>query len=215
MEEDLNEYVRLEIFSHLPPELILKCKLERKSWEKLLSHKKAGFLFLIEEYGKRNLQLYYGDYDEIFCKESFATKEFSFGSLTKINHPVINQRKKHLWGDQIVNSFNGLVCLKLPFHGVNDPVYIFNPVTTEYINLPRLKHISGYVISGFDYHPLSNEYKVVRIHYPNRVYDFVPDPKGFVEIYTLGRDTEGWRTSGKSATYCARGVFLQMDCYTG
>ncbi|XP_026377799.1 F-box protein At3g07870-like [Papaver somniferum] len=113
----------------------------------------------------------------------------------------------------MVGSCNGLVCFCIPHHRVNDPVYICNPITTEYINLPRLEIKYGVVISGFGYHFSSNTYKVVRIHYTDRFRTFEPITKGSVEIYTLGSGT-GWRNIGE-ITYklCDTGVLANGSLY--
>lgn len=141
--EDLPKDLRLEIFSRLPPEPLLKCKLVCKTWESILSHKKVGILFLFRSGWERNLHLYYGDYEEIFSKINSEKEDCSFKTLTKINHPGINLRDRHSFVDQMVGSCNGLVCFRVPHHQVNDPVYICNPITREYINLPRLKYKKG------------------------------------------------------------------------
>ncbi|KAI3966584.1 hypothetical protein MKX01_022711 [Papaver californicum] len=211
--EDLHDDLRLEIFSRLPPEAILKSKLVCKTWKNPLSHQKVGLLFLIRSYGEKNLKLYYGDYGDIFSRSS-SDEEFTYKSLTEINHPVINRRERHSFIDQIVGSCNGLVCFRVPHHHVNDPVYICNPITTEYINLPRLKHKYGYVVSGFGYDPPTNKYKVIRIHYPGRIY-FTNDTvtKGFVDIYTLGSGS-GWRSIGEVTYHLSkRGVLANGSIY--
>ncbi|XP_026459890.1 F-box protein At3g07870-like [Papaver somniferum] len=194
--EDLPDDLRLEILSRLPPEPLLNRKLVCKTWQSLLSHQKVGLLFLIRSDRETNLKHYYGDYDEIFSRSS-TDEEFSFKSLTKIKHPEINRRQIHSFLDHIVGSCNGLVCMRVPHHQVNDPVYIFNPTTMEYINLPRLKYKFAYVVSGFGYHPKTNKYKVIRISYPDRIYSNTTDAKGFVvEVYTLGSGI-GWRSIGE------------------
>ncbi|XP_026452786.1 F-box protein At3g07870-like [Papaver somniferum] len=213
--EDLPEDMILKIFTHLPPEPLFKCKLVCKKWENiLLSHKKVGILFLFRSCWERNLQLFYGDYEEIFSKISSGEADFSFKSLTKINHPVINRRETQLSVDQMVGSCNGLVCLRVPHHDINDPVYICNPMTREYINLPRLEYKFGFVVSGFGYDPSTNDYKVIRIHYRGRSRWYRPVTKGFVEIYTLGRDSAGWRSLGEvTYTLNKRGVLANGSLY--
>lgn len=79
-----------------------------------------------------------------------------------------------------------------------DPVYICNPVSGEYFNLPRIKSKSGLIVSGFGYHHSTNKYKVVRIHYPNRFLYSDPPSVGLVDIYTLGDDSTGWRSIGET-----------------
>ncbi|KAI3876437.1 hypothetical protein MKX03_028940 [Papaver bracteatum] len=46
---------------------------------------------------------------------------------------------------------------------------------------------------GFGYHPLTNEYKVIRVSYNGTIYSY----KGHVEVYTLGK-CGGWRSKGET-----------------
>ncbi|XP_026439321.1 F-box protein At3g07870-like [Papaver somniferum] len=213
--ENLNDDMRLEIFSRLPPLQLLKCKLVCKNWENLLSLQKVGLLFLIEpSLRDRNLQLHFGDYEEIFSMSRSSGEEFTYQNLTKINHPAINKRSCVLV-DMMIGSCNGLVCFCIPHNKIDDPVYICNPITTEYINLPRLlNHKNGYVVSGFGYHPLIDKYKVIRIHYP-RSHDSqgVPITLGSVEVYTLGSGT-GWRSIGEvTYDFSRSGVLANGSLY--
>ncbi|MCI05396.1 F-box protein, partial [Trifolium medium] len=64
----------------------------------------------------------------------------------------------------VVNSCNGLLCLCEPFN--NDPLVVCNPVTGEFIRLPKvIKRSMTTLYSGIGFHAKTNEYKVVRIVY--------------------------------------------------
>ncbi|GAU36235.1 hypothetical protein TSUD_214320 [Trifolium subterraneum] len=83
----------------------------------------------------------------------------------------------------VVNSCNGLLCLCQPFN--NDPLVVCNPVTGEFIRLPKViksSHSQGTLYSGIGFHTKTNEYKVVRILY-GRISN--------VEINVVGTPT--WR----------------------
>ncbi|XP_026417037.1 F-box protein At3g07870-like [Papaver somniferum] len=89
---------------------------------------------------------------------------------------------------EIIGSCNGLICLSACSN--NDPIYICNPMTREFVCLPKLTkkfRPRDYVVSGFGFDPCANEYKVVRIYF------------GRVYVYTLGSG-QGWRTL-KDITY--------------
>lgn len=97
---------------------------------------------------------------------------------------------------KIHNSCNGLIYLGVS-HDNNYSMFdacICNPITKEYVVLPKLEERytrNGRVMSGFDYIPLTNEYKVIRIYNePEK-----PDV-GLVEVYTLGSGN-GWRNVGE------------------
>ncbi|OVA19981.1 F-box domain [Macleaya cordata] len=165
-----------------------------------------GLLFWIgrirEEPGK--LRLHYGEfYDETNIDDeeeqeheqqhdqysSFYKKFF-----TRIDYPPINKQQHR---NAIIGSCNGLICFSVRHHDIDDPVFIFNPITREYIELPKYRQqlFQDCMVSGFGYHSSTNQYKVVRITY--HPFDQGPDI-GFVQVYTLG-DGRGWRNTGQIA----------------
>ncbi|OVA14019.1 F-box associated domain [Macleaya cordata] len=145
----------------------------------------AGLLFSIG-FSKNgnwcsNVQLYYGEYDEINIDQQYYNNTL----VSRINHPSFETLFDN---DLIVGSCNGLVCLSIP--RMNDPVYICNPFTSEYVYLPKTINEEGFLVSGFGYHRSTDEYKVVRIYYPDQ------HSMGRVEVYTLGSGN-GWRDKGE------------------
>ncbi|XP_026420186.1 putative F-box protein At1g71320 [Papaver somniferum] len=96
------------------------------------------------------------------------------GPLKRLSHPVIG-------------SCNSLVCFYVYHDNIQDPVYIINPETGQYIHLPQKYMLPEEcvgrinVLGGFGYCRSSDQYKVVRI-----------DPDGKLEVNTLG-DKMGWR----------------------
>ncbi|KAJ1389595.1 F-box-like domain superfamily [Sesbania bispinosa] len=84
----------------------------------------------------------------------------------------------------MVNSCNGLLCLSDP-RGRNT-VVVCNPITGEFINLPKPTNIEktrGLTYAGFGFLPKTGEYKVIRTYW---VFDGMA-----AEIHTLGTST--WR----------------------
>ncbi|XP_026385066.1 F-box protein At3g07870-like [Papaver somniferum] len=101
----------------------------------------------------------------------------------------------------IIGSSNGLICLSIPLDGYygdfNDPLYICNPVTREYVFLPICSDencLKGRNVFGFGYNDKTNEYKVVRIYYESEEHT----ESGKVQVCTLGACT-GWRNKGEIA----------------
>ncbi|XP_026410958.1 F-box/kelch-repeat protein At3g23880-like [Papaver somniferum] len=216
----------LNIFSRLSPEEILTCRLAlKRSWRQIfkLTHfsdlhlqrmnmngslqlkqqqqqpeksngaiSKVSFLFLEME---KSSPLWYFEYDEI--KNTYFLK--------RVNHPLIKKRSHHSYA--LVGSCNGLVCFCLAStHKIDDPVSIYNPITREFLYLPRFKipseffegtykggksYLKCYMASGFGYHPSSGEYKIVRIFYGDN-----KQAVGRVQVYTLGT-REQWRNKGE------------------
>ncbi|OVA19374.1 F-box domain [Macleaya cordata] len=227
MENLLPMEIIFDIFSRLPFELVFECRRVCKTWRNIIYNPSfahfylqtgrqlpqfddydhnfnnkcnsifnadsdevgLGLLFLIRfsDKDKGNVGLYFGEYDEN------QIGKYSYEKLTKINHPPINKPNEFA----MVGSCNGLICFSVPQYPIYDPVYIFNPITREYINLPRFNikkrtdYWTGHMVCGFGYHPTTNyEYKVVRIYYCGK------RPIGEVQVYTLG-DGRGWRKKGK------------------
>ncbi|XP_026419432.1 F-box protein At3g07870-like [Papaver somniferum] len=119
---------------------------------------KSGFTFYTTGVEKKCC---YTEYDENLNRFSGRTR--------------INLRPPQSYS--ILGSCNGLVCFKCKFH--NEPVYICNPITREYIVLPRVVGLD--LLTGFGYCPSTNEYKVVTIGWRN------------ILVYTLGSGGIGWR----------------------
>ncbi|XP_026415951.1 F-box protein At3g07870-like [Papaver somniferum] len=224
----LPEEVTLNIFSRLPVETVLDCKLVYKAWRNLIRLHGNTNYFAYQHLERRHpaepnhgdgsdcapmsfvffdcsaepnqgpQELYYAEYqeDNEITDPKFSIKKF------KINFDF----QQDIFG--IVGSCNGVICLSVctkfkthasrslnPGDGPREPLYICNPITREILNLPGLsipheKQIKGVRIAhGFGYHPLTNEYKVVRICY---IGDLDKPSKGQVEVYTLGSG-KGWR----------------------
>ncbi|XP_026444622.1 F-box protein At3g07870-like isoform X1 [Papaver somniferum] len=133
-----------------------------------------------------------------------------------------------------VGSCNGLICLsvnskyknivygydgdQIGYKYSDEPSYVCNPITREYVNLPRVsidekksKH-GVYIVRGFGYYRPTNEYKVVRITYfGNTNY---PPYKGKVEVYTLGSDS-GWRSAGEVNYLLLSSFYSPSVCVDG
>ncbi|KAK9060408.1 hypothetical protein SSX86_021112 [Deinandra increscens subsp. villosa] len=101
----------------------------------------------------------------------------------------------------VVGSCNGLLCLSDSLYG--EPVYVFNPFTRNHFELPKCRQFQDQeLVYGFGFHPVTNEYKVVRIVYyrtknrlssNNRSY-----PRSEVHVITIGdAKNDGWRFLGK------------------
>ncbi|KAI3925098.1 hypothetical protein MKW98_009748 [Papaver atlanticum] len=190
--------IKVNIFCRLPIESLLDCKLTISF---------VGF----DKYQPRDLwYLEYYDYDDRISTEK---------------RPNYCMRKMNLelpvGVGGLAGSDNGLICLaaKTKYEGIpipgsisgryifftytaNEPLYICNPVTREFMNLPGIlldekKSINGvFIVHGFGYHPKTNEYKVVRISYVGIPGNPSFELKGRVEVYTLGGS--GRRNAGET-----------------
>ncbi|XP_039049097.1 F-box protein At3g07870-like [Hibiscus syriacus] len=104
----------------------------------------------------------------------------------------------------VVGSCNGLLCLSDSLY--NEALYIYNPFTMDYIELPESRQYPDQeVVFGFGFHPKSKEYKVVKIVYyrntsssSSSIYSRtrrVVYPHSDVQVFTLG--SSAWRSLGK------------------
>ncbi|CAL0302892.1 unnamed protein product [Lupinus luteus] len=119
----------------------------------------------------------------------------------------------------IVNSCNGLLCVcTSPF---NNPIYVCNPITGEYIMLPKPKlnpnlfcyymdeeekselYKSNFVVSGFGFNPKTNQYKVMRMM---ELETTTETRYVTVQVLTLG--STSWETIGSIQSWDSIGVRL-------
>ncbi|KAK8517843.1 hypothetical protein V6N13_127995 [Hibiscus sabdariffa] len=101
----------------------------------------------------------------------------------------------------VVGSCNGLLCLSDSLY--NDALYVHNPFTMDYIELPESRRYPDQeLVFGFGFHPETKEYKVVKIVYYRNISNYsyrrarrTVYPQSDVQIFTLG--TSSWRSLGK------------------
>lgn len=100
----------------------------------------------------------------------------------------------------VVGSCNGLLCLSDSLY--NDALYVYNPFTMDFIELPKSRQYPDQeVVFGFGFHPETKEYKVVKIvYYRNTSSNYsrarrIVYPQSDVQVFTLG--SSHWRSLGK------------------
>ncbi|XP_026411091.1 F-box protein At3g07870-like [Papaver somniferum] len=179
--------IMFDIFSRLPIEKVLESKLVSKNWRDVVLHpsfsqKHLNRLRSSEDSG--NLGFLFTDYTNSDSKE-FYYVEYDENNET----PIISNRRinipTELKSYTVVGSYNGLICIY-----ELSSIIICNPITREYVYLPRL-NCYFFLRCGFGYLVSTNEYKVVR------VYELPGEPSSVqVEVYTLGSGN-GWRNVGK------------------
>lgn len=101
----------------------------------------------------------------------------------------------------LVGSCNGLVCFILDYKKFEDvplslltyPIFIGNPITGEYVNLPRCgmkeEDFPVATMCGIGYDESTNMYKVFSVIHNMK--DLQSQPNR-LQVYTLG-DVNGWR----------------------
>ncbi|KAI5599491.1 hypothetical protein POPTR_002G223000v4 [Populus trichocarpa] len=126
----------------------------------------------------------------------FAAHEEEKEKVKRIRAPFSSMMPEF----EVVGSCNGLLCLSDSLF--NDSLYIYNPFTGRYKELPKsLQYPDQEVVFGFGFNPKTNEYKVIRIVYYRNGHGRYPRsrriiyPLSQVQILTLG--CPGWRSLGK------------------
>ncbi|XP_026391632.1 F-box protein At3g07870-like [Papaver somniferum] len=190
MAKTLPSDIIINILSRLPTESLSECSLVCKPWknfiyyDRSLAHMlsrriydqdsvdavtsgKASFLYLFNSV-KGHTLLKHLEYDD---ENGEKPLKFEIAKFIPVPDHVPCRSKKKPVPDhvpvEIIGSCNGLVCISVlskKNDTVQDPIYICNPMTREFVYLPKLtdKFSRGdYVVSGFGYHPSTNQYKVV------------------------------------------------------
>ncbi|CAH1444709.1 unnamed protein product [Lactuca virosa] len=204
--EELPVPIMVDILSRLPVKTIIHCKCVCKKWLDLISDS-----YFANSHISRSYEIVM-----IHHKSNYEDKRAA-GILKwvevedKLDHhhlhhdPVmsldLNLAPIFQWSDILpVGSVNGLVCLWQcgPQH---ENTYICNPVTREYMILPRPRfykdNLAISIVYSFGFGSLTQEYKVIRIFHGAIPEDSTPPCRPHLleaEVYTLG--TGRWRSVG-------------------
>ncbi|KAK1418149.1 hypothetical protein QVD17_27288 [Tagetes erecta] len=207
--EDLPSPIMVDILSRLPVKTIIHCKCVCTTWRDLLSDSHFANIHLSRS--PAGIMIHHDSEKDImrdyhkpgFLKWVEIKAEPDHQSLH--HDPVMSldlslapilQDVKLLQ----VGSVNGLICL-WEYGKKCDNTYICNPITREYMILPRQKYYrdQGYaiIVYCFGVGLQTNEYKVIRTFQG----DIPPKPDQTsrpslleAEVYTLG--TRQWRSLG-------------------
>lgn len=205
--EDLPVHVMIDILSRLPVKTIIHCKFVCKKWLNLISDSYFANLHLSRS--PASLMLHHNPDNGMR-----APRKVGILKWVEVKDELDHHHLHHdpvmtfdldlapiFQHSQIlpVGSVNGLICL-WQYGPKSDNTYICNPITREYMILPRQQYYrEGYamIIYCFGVGSLTQEYKVIRIFQG----DIPPDPTSSsrpsiveAEVYTLG--TCQWRSLG-------------------
>ncbi|KAM6572095.1 hypothetical protein CsatA_016175 [Cannabis sativa] len=209
--ENLPPEITFDILSQLPITSLVQFKYVCRSW-RLIGQDPN----LLEEYSSRTS-------DEnpciIFHYDSPIRNELFFVDLhgdsyrdQNQSHPVRKIRtpfSSSMPEYDVVGSCNGLLCLSDSLY--NDAIYIYNPFTRDYRELPKTnRYPDQEVVFGFGFHPITKEYKVIKIIYyykdGNKGHQHVSHrfrvpTQSEVQVLTLGSSSSRWRSLGKVSHY--------------
>ncbi|KAJ9552494.1 hypothetical protein OSB04_016539, partial [Centaurea solstitialis] len=248
--EDLPTELTIDILSRLPVKTIIHCKRVCKKWRNLVSdssfvnlhlsrsptgiiihHKKpylirsaTGIRIIVHHKKPRidnwNIHNDPGILMWVEIEDIVDHHRLHYHGLFNVdlNRDVLAILPK----SRVVGSVNGLICVWHYFPLLNiDDTYICNPITREYVVLPRERFLIGddvgVVLYGFGVSSLTGEYKVVRAFQAKKVVQNQPNVLE-AEVYTLG--TGQWRSLGPVPVSCRLntfkefyGLFLNNHCH--
>ncbi|GJZ61024.1 F-box protein-like protein [Tanacetum coccineum] len=204
--EDLPESVMVDILSRLLVKTIIHCKCVCKKWCNLVSDN--YFVNIHLSRSRAGLMIHHKSEKHMRnCHKPGILKWVEIEDEPDHHHfhhdPIMSldlDLATIFQGSQIlpVGSVNGLICLWQ--FGPSDNTYICNPVTREYMILPRQKYYrEGYaiIVYGFGISLQTSEYKVIRTFQGNIPLDPTSESRPSLleaEVYTLG--TCQWRSLG-------------------
>ncbi|KAJ9551767.1 hypothetical protein OSB04_015812 [Centaurea solstitialis] len=198
--EDLPEELTIDILSRLPVKTIIHCKLVCNKWRNLilessfvnLHHSRSPTGLIVHDRcriskvtGNLNLFTYPGILKWVEIEDKIDHHHLHHDPLMSLDlssAPIFQNTRMRQ-----VGSVNGLICL-WQCSLEHDNTYICNPVTREYMILPKQPYDrdrNATKVYGFGVSSVTGEYKVVRVFQ-----DILPNVLES-EVYTLG--TCQWR----------------------
>ncbi|KAJ4826489.1 hypothetical protein Tsubulata_041178 [Turnera subulata] len=188
-----------DILSRLPITSLVQFKSVCKSWRALAQDPHLVNLYLSSTSKKDPCLILHSDFpirNHLYFVD-FAAHEEEKKKVKRIHAPFSCKMPEF----DVVGSCNGLLCLSDSLY--HDALYVYNPFTCNYIELPKsVNYPEQEVVLGFGFHPKTKEYKIVRIvYYRNSHGSGYPRarrimyPQSEVQILTLG--SPEWRRLGK------------------
>ncbi|KAJ8750015.1 hypothetical protein K2173_013930 [Erythroxylum novogranatense] len=191
--------IALDILSRLPVTCLTQIKCVCKAWCALGQDPRLSVLYHTRAINKDPCLILHRNSpirNELYHVSSARVPEGLLNKATRIDSRVTSILPDH----NIIGSCNGLLCISDVLH--IDPMYILNPFVGSHTRLPRpISYHEQEVTLGFGYHPITKEYKVVRItSYVNK--DSYLSLVGWfeesdVQVFTLGM--KAWRSIGTIA----------------
>ncbi|KAK0589239.1 hypothetical protein LWI29_011420 [Acer saccharum] len=211
--EILPREIVLDILSRLPITSLVQFKFVCRGWRALAQDPVIANLHLSKKPEEQNHpsclilhcdfpirnQLHFIDFSAQETSNNGGGSEENQKNKVKKFHTPFQEKMPEF---DVVGSCNGLLCLSDSLY--NDSLYIYNPFTRDYLELPKsLQYPDQEVVFGFGFHPKTRQYKVIKIVYyrkncsssSNQRNRRLIYPRSDVQIYTLG--SPAWRSLGK------------------
>ncbi|XP_071711775.1 F-box protein At3g07870-like isoform X2 [Rutidosis leptorrhynchoides] len=212
--QNLSDNHIIQILLKLPVKSIVCCKCVCRDWLNLITD--SYFIKLHLSKSPECFMVLDKDYEEprttsslklVEIHEEHEHNHLHHDPITSLNlnlTPVFQNARLSAEG-----SVNGLICLSSSDSTIKK-TYICNPITREYMILPKSINDTRDGIYGFGVSLLTSEYKVIRVYRKPSMRR--PCPL-YAEIYTLG--TGQWRCLGPVtySVYDFSGTFLNYHVH--
>ncbi|CAK9180398.1 unnamed protein product [Ilex paraguariensis] len=193
--------IAIDILSRLPATSLIQFRFVSKASHILSNDPLLGNLHLSRTAKNNPCLIFHCDYpirNQLYFVELSDQKEI----VRKIQTPFSASMPEF----NVVGSCNGLLCLSDSlFDGL---LYVYNPFTRKHRELPKsIQFEEQEVMFGFGFHPVTKEYKVVKIIYYANAYNAHNRPWRYrrfrirdfphSEVQILGLSSNTWRSIGK------------------
>ncbi|WOH03136.1 hypothetical protein DCAR_0522530 [Daucus carota subsp. sativus] len=208
--DSLPDEIALDIFSRLSVTSLMQSRFVCRYWKNFSFDQNLVSLHLSQA-GKRDpLLIFHSDFpirNQLCFAELFGTDAAAEGIVKKISTPFSASMPEFT----VVGSCNGLLCLFDSLY--KDAVYIYNPFTRDYKELPKTRQYDEEtVVCGFGYHPETNQYKVIKIVYYWIVNFGYPRARSRIrtshnsksEVFVLSLGGNAWRNIGEAPYFIQR-----------
>ncbi|KAJ9536010.1 hypothetical protein OSB04_un000826 [Centaurea solstitialis] len=198
MAVELPDEVIVEILSILPAKPLLRCRLVCKSWLNLISSTRFKLMHL-HNFNQLNSHYFVRRMDYYAVEElydvHFNDEAFGLDIGTQIEFPFDRSRVNICY--RVIGCCNGVVCLcdddELDGDELSlDMIILWNPSIRRKLTLPLpmffdVNFEDSYVVLGFGYDKMSDDFKVVNLTYN----ECSSSTRPHVEVYTV--KTGIWR----------------------
>ncbi|GFY97703.1 F-box and associated interaction domains-containing protein [Actinidia rufa] len=197
--ESLPRDIALDVLSRLPITSLMQSRFVNRAWNMLSYDPNLASMHLSRASKNNRCLIFHCDYP-IRNQLSFVElSDLENGIVRKIQTPFFHVMPEFT----VVGSCNGFLCFSDSLY--KDSVCIYNPFTREYKELPKSRQFEDQeVVLGFGFHPVTNEYKVVKIiyywnHYNEGPRYRRPSTRNYTgsEVYVCSLGNTNWRNVGK------------------
>ena len=188
----------LEIFSRLPVQSLLICKVVCKRWNAAIAEPVLATMQLANAADQSLCLVLHSEFPKFVLYNVFVS---NLGCPNKEWKRLEIPFRQILSSFEVVGSCNGLLCVS--HYQLDDPVLIHNPLTRDYKKLPDKgeEHSKGKIhrcVFGFGFDPKTMAYKVLKIvHYAGSSSE-TPDMNRKPDVFVVTLGSDEWRSKGQT-----------------